>query len=83
MRRFTEKTRRVEIVPGEESKFWTNVGMGESRNKEPGVSKVEVPERKAEGPSEERKDPLRKETLGENERNKTGGGKRNISWGKI
>ena len=38
--------------------------MGESGNKEPGMSQVEVPEREAEGPSEERKDPLRKGTLG-------------------
>ena len=46
--------RRVEIVPGEDSKVGTNVGMGESGNKEPGVSKVEVPVREAEGSSEER-----------------------------
>ena len=64
LRRVTEKTRRVEIVPGEEWKVGTNVGMGESGNKEPGVSKVEVPEREAEGPSEERKDPPRKWILG-------------------
>ena len=41
--------------------------MGESGNKEPGVSKVEIPVREAEGPSEERKVPPGKGTLGEAE----------------
>ena len=67
MKRVTEKTRRIEIVPGEESKVETNEGMGESGNKEPGVSKLEIPVREAEGPSEEGKDPPDKGTLGATE----------------
>ena len=67
MRGVTKKTRRIEIVLGEESKVETNEGVGEPGSKEPGVSKVEIPVREAEGPSEERKDPPDKGTLGATE----------------